>query len=147
WELIPYGLFLLLALALAVLGHRRGVRQWTFWLPFFSVLVLAALVGSVGTWMGCALAGGAGTRASAVGLTVSEIALTAVALAWWLFARRRLPELRGERERWAVSGTYPVALGYAIAWMPRLAILSVPLLYAAGELGAFEVSPMFEELL
>lgn len=147
WDLAPYAIFLLMVVVLAVIGHRRGVRQWTFWLPFFAVLLLASVVGSAGTWLGCALAGGDGLRASAAGLAIGEVALTSIAVLWFVLARRRIPEFHDERERWPVARTYSVAVLYALAWMPRVAILSIPLLFAARQLGVGEVSPMLESLL
>ncbi len=151
WELAPYAAFLLMVIVLAAIGHRRGVRQWTFWVPFFAVLLLASVVGSAGTWLGCTLAGGEGLRASAAGLAIGEVALTAIALLWLALARRRPSgreaDFHDERERWPVARTYSVAILYALAWMPRVALLSIPLLFAARQLGVGEVSPMLESLL
>jgi len=146
-DLAPYALFLAVVIVLAGVGRRRQVRQWTFWLPFFGVLVLASIAGSAGTWLGCALVAGGGMRASSLGLAIGEIALTVIALGWFFAVRTRQPAFHDERERWPIPRTYGVGILYALAWMPRVALLSVPLLYAAQQLGIGEVSPALEQIL
>jgi membrane protease YdiL (CAAX protease family) len=147
WDLAPYALFLLIVVVVASRGRRRRVKQWTFWIPFFGVLLLASVAGTFGTLVGCAIVGGSGTRASAIGLLIGEVVLAAIAVLWLAAVRRRVPEVADERPRWSVGRTYVTALLYAAAWMPRVAILSVPLLYAATRFGVGEVSPALEGLL
>src|SRR5690606_36494874 len=103
--------------------------------------------GSAGTWLGCALVAGGGMRASSLGLAIGEIALTVIALGWFFAVRTRQPAFHDERERWPIPRTYGVGILYALAWMPRVALLSVPLLYAAQQLGIGEVSPALEQIL
>jgi membrane protease YdiL (CAAX protease family) len=149
WALAPYGLVLLLVLALWLRGRTRGVRQWTFWLPFGAVLFTSSLVGTLGQYAGCAAFGGPGLRAMAASLFLSEVFLVSVAMGWLFLVRRRgVPRLAlDDGAPWSIPRTYGTGLFYAMAWLPRIAMISVPLLWAAQRLEVLEVSPMLEDVL
>ncbi|HJL20572.1 MAG TPA: CPBP family glutamic-type intramembrane protease [Sandaracinaceae bacterium LLY-WYZ-13_1] len=148
WRLAPYGAFLLLAIGLGVLGRRRGVRQVVIWGPFVVVYLLASVLGHLGGWVGCRVAG-AGLRGQSVGLLLGELALTALAVGWFAFARRR-GHVEGPEPPAPLLSTlraYGLGVFYAATWMVRVGLLTIPLAWLSRQLEVGQVSPMLGELL
>jgi membrane protease YdiL (CAAX protease family) len=145
WDFAPYAVFALMAGALAVIGWRRGVRQWTTWIPLVVILVAGSVCGALVTTYACAHEGA--VRSSAIGLLTTEITMAALGIVWLALVQRRLPQVDDGRPRWSFWRTYPSAMLYAFGWMPRVAFLTAPLLLLSRELGAGEVSEELSSLL
>lgn len=148
WALVPYAVFLLVAVALSVLGRRRGVPQAVVWLPLLGVFLLAGLIGGLSSWLGCRLAG-AGLRGQSVGLALGELALTILAVGWLVVARRRRHIIRPRPPEPRLSTLQGYGLGafYAAAWMIRVAVLTAPLVWLSRHFGVGETSPVLGDLL
>ena len=71
------------------IGVRRGVRQWTFWPPFVTILAAAGIAGTLAAWIACVRAGGGSPTTSALGLLAGELAMLALAVLFFVFTRRR----------------------------------------------------------
>lgn len=148
FRLVPYGVFLLAAVGLWVVGRRRGAPQAVVWLPMFGVFLLASLLGSLGAWIGCLVAG-AGLRGQSVGLALGELALTVLAVGWWALARRRrhVVPVEPPEPQTPMVRAYGLGLYYAATWMIRVALLSAPLVWLSREAGVGQTSPVLGELL
>ncbi|WP_169791379.1 type II CAAX prenyl endopeptidase Rce1 family protein [Sandaracinus amylolyticus] len=148
-SLVSYGVVLLGAMALAVLGWRRGVRGGVPTLvPFVAIPPLGALVGSGIAVLACRFGGE--DLVLEIALLGSEIVLVAMAAgAVWLASRRwegDTPTLDGDPP---MSVPRVVALGvmYVATWVPRVLVLAMPLFAAARALGVEGGSEALGEVL
>lgn len=138
--LLSYGAFLLGLAVLALWGRWRGIRGgFRAWLPMATVPALGALAGSIAVVFACRK--GIRELVMEIALVSSELVLVTLGGVGLFFFARKAPEVRWDHEE-PLSKARTVLLGafYIATFMPRVLVLSLPLIWAAQEHGFGESS-------
>lgn len=145
-RIAPYGAFLVLVIALWIVGRVRRASQWLVWLPLVAILVGSSALALGAHALTCAFLGGG--HAELITLVASELGMVLLALLFFLVVRRRI-----DADRFAGEPVLPTFRGYArgvfylVGFTARVMILSLPLLRATEALGGGGTSGMLEEIV
>ena len=143
----PYGVFLVFAIALWVVGRRRSVSQAIVWLPLVAILIASGGFAAAGQALGC-LVIGPGARADVAGLLASELVMVLLGLLFLRLVRSRIEPERFVRSPPLPTLTaYPLGLFYLVTFTARIMFLAVPLVWLSQHFGIGGTSGMLEELV